>query len=61
MLCRIVLYSLLTRTPGMRCVAPASICLCHFRPLQVAVVVARYLQMLHRYRDARRPGAGLPR
>jgi hypothetical protein len=60
MLCRIVLYSLLLRTPGMHCVALASMCLCHFRPLQVAAVGARYLQM-HRYRDDRQPGAGLPR
>jgi hypothetical protein len=38
---RIVLYSLLFRTPGMRCVALASMCLCHFRLLRVAEVVAR--------------------
>ena len=60
MLRRIVLHSLLLRTPGIRCVALASIGLCHFRPLQVAAVVARYLQMLHRYRDDRRPGAVPP-
>ena len=60
MLRRIVLYSLLLRTPGRRCVALASICLYHFRPLRVAGVVARHLQMLRRYRDGRRPGAGPP-
>src|SRR5262245_38097982 len=58
---RIVLYSLLLHTPGMRCVALASICLYHFKLLRVATVVARHLRMLRRYRDGRRPGAGLPR
>jgi len=57
MLRRIVLHSLLPRTLGIRCVALTSICMCYFRPLRVAGVVARQPQTSSRYRDGTWPGA----